>query len=407
MSDGNQYSNSIALDLCLCSDSVEIEKFIAQGVKKSKRSNTLQFNNCLNLVVNNLYLVDRYDPGKYIAYPRGKSWKPLDNPRSIKVTPLVRAIDTLEELGYVENKKGFKNRQTGKGFISRMRMTEAMREQLIKVELLRDDPILRSMYRHPKESIIRMRDESKQFVWYKKTAKVKAMENKLKYYNRLLTDTELTWRDLVFNPVKKRLYRVFNNRSWDQGGRFYGGWWQGVTGDDRKFIKIEGQPTVEHDYSGMQVRLLYAKEGIVYGGNDTYAVPGREDDRDLLKLVLLIALNAHKGKDSAIKAILDKMEGYPKQKRNKAYLSKIIDEFEGIHKPISKYFYSGIGLKLQYIDSQVAEEILYNLAMKGILALPVHDSFICSIQYQDELLDQMNSCYYDIVGEYPVIKQVA
>jgi len=39
-----------------------------------------------------------------------------------------------------------------------------------------------------------------------------------------------------------RLYRVFNNGSFDLGGRFYGGWWQRIPRDDRPYITINGQP---------------------------------------------------------------------------------------------------------------------------------------------------------------------
>lgn len=407
MTKGNEYENSVPLDLFLCAESSDVAEFIKTVIKNSGNSNTLQFKECLQLVVSNLYLVERYSPGRYVAYERNKSWKPTTNPLGIKIDPLLRAVDALQELGYLENKKGFYNRNTGKGFVSRMRMTEAMKEQLIKEEVLRKDPILRSMYRHSKEPIIILKDKNKRPVSYKRTAKIREMEDKLKRCNRLLADTELTWMDMVFHRAKKRLYRVFNNRSWEQGGRFYGGCWQEMPGDERKLIEIEGKPTVEHDYCGMQVRLLYAKEGIEYGDGDPYTIPGREDDRDLLKLVLLIALNAHKGKDSAIKAIISEMTMYPKEKRTKAYLSEIITEFEEMHKPIAKYFYSGIGLRLQYTDSQVAERIMYNLATKGILTLPVHDSFICSIEHQDKLLNEMKDCYYSIIGKYPVIKQVA
>jgi len=59
------------------------------------------------------------------------------------------------------------------------------------------------------------------------------------------------------------------------------------------------------------------------------------------------------------------------------------------HKKIQKYFYKGIGVKLQYRDSKIAERILKHFTRKNIVCLCIHDSFIVPEQYQDELNDVM------------------
>ena len=41
---------------------------------------------------------------------------------------------------------------------------------------------------------------------------------------------------------------MFNNSSFDEGGRFYGGWWQRIDGKIRKDIRINKIATVEIDY---------------------------------------------------------------------------------------------------------------------------------------------------------------
>src|SRR5690606_27759980 len=100
--------------------------------------------------------------------------------------------------------------------------------------------------------------------------------------------------------------RIFSNGTWDSGGRFYGGWWQQIPnskagGAWRRKIYINGNPTVEVDYSGLHIVLLYALKRIDYwkeDGKDPYSLPDYEDSADfrqLLKLLLLIAVNA-KGK---------------------------------------------------------------------------------------------------------------
>ena len=101
--------------------------------------------------------------------------------------------------------------------------------------------------------------------------------------------------------------RVFNNAKWEEGGRFYGGWWQTLPKKWRKRITILGFPTHEIDYSGLHIAILYAREGIDYWknvGKDPYQIEGYEKSermRKLLKLILLISVNAE-NKANAIKA---------------------------------------------------------------------------------------------------------
>ena len=49
----------------------------------------------------------------------------------------------------------------------------------------------------------------------------------------------------------KQVYRVFNNSTFSNGGRFYGAWWIGVPKQYRMHIHIDGKPTVELDYSNL------------------------------------------------------------------------------------------------------------------------------------------------------------
>ena len=59
------------------------------------------------------------------------------------------------------------------------------------------------------------------------------------------------------------------------------------------------------------------------------------------------------------------------------------------HHAIADAFYSGQGLRLQYIDSQLAERVMLHFANKGVPVLPVHDSFIIAAQHQQELVTVM------------------
>ena len=53
--------------------------------------------------------------------------------------------------------------------------------------------------------------------------------------------------------------RIFNNGSFDEGGRFYGGWWQRIDSSERRRIRLNNAPSKEMDYSALHVILAYAK----------------------------------------------------------------------------------------------------------------------------------------------------
>jgi len=81
---------------------------------------------------------------------------------------------------------------------------------------------------------------------------------------------------------------------------------------------------------------------------------------------------------------------------------KILDK----HPIMMTLLKKGVGLNYQFRDSQIAEKIMLRLMDKGILCLPVHDSFICSL-LRDEaqsLIDTMKEVYMEELGDSPALK---
>ncbi|MBU26174.1 MAG: hypothetical protein CMD99_09130 [Gammaproteobacteria bacterium] len=58
--------------------------------------------------------------------------------------------------------------------------------------------------------------------------------------------------------TQRYLKRVLNNSSLEQGGRFYGAWWQSIPSEYRPLISLNGDYVVELDYSTIHIHLLYA-----------------------------------------------------------------------------------------------------------------------------------------------------
>jgi len=172
--------------------------------------------------------------------------------------------------------------------------------------------------------------------------------------------------------IHRTVYRVFNNGSFDQGGRLYGGWWQQIPSGLRKHITIDGQWTIELDYSALHPRLIYAERGIQYEG-DPYDVGLDESLRPLVKVTFQKLINGG---------------GYPRHPRPGSgepsfdavemgmSWRQFVDTIKDHHSSISDLFGTGIGLRLQRKDSDIAQAVMLKFNKLDTVMLPVHDSFI-------------------------------
>ena len=262
-----------------------------------------------------------------------------------------------------------------------------------------------------KETII-LRDMKKKPLEYRdkelpaaEAAKVTSMRQQLKEYNEALFNTFIdiptlekgyieslgSRRDDVRHSIShhhKRVYRVFNNSSFYQGGRFYGSWWQNIPKRYRKDIFIDDQSTVEVDYKSIHIMILYAKLGLDLDeeikGEDAYTINipftnDEEEARRLGKQLLLICVNA-KDEKAAIKAFRSLLvdEGYGKQAvslKDKDLLP-LIQLLKDKHPKIQDSFCSGAGIYLMNLDAEIASLVLDECLYMNILPLIIHDSFI-------------------------------
>jgi hypothetical protein len=198
----------------------------------------------------------------------------------------------------------------------------------------------------------------------------------------------------------EQVHRIFNRKSWELGGRAYGALHQSwVRREMRKDILIDGVPTVEIDFSGFHILMLYHIDGIDYQ-EDPYLVEGLEM-RDTYKAVGLVAINA-KTPQKAYGGIRDELKdrGIPLPQR-KEPLKSLVREFRKAHPDIADHLFSDVGVKLQNIDSHMMNAILSRFMDKGILGLSVHDSVIVQAQHKDLLRDIMTEEYRLLMGFDP------
>ena len=213
-------------------------------------------------------------------------------------------------------------------------------------------------------------------------------------------DTQDTYRSLHFQRVQ--LTRIFSRGSMELGGRFYRGWWQGLPSIHRPHIRINGKKTVEVDYSGMSLRVIYALAGQEMDPvTDPYDIGlkdwlGRGDNRrNSIKKIINALINDEDGV-------------FVIPKKDLKLLRVTEDEFRLLlaekHPLIETELSSGIGLKTQYIDSQIAEAVMLELLEQDVIVLPVHDSFIVPAGYQSALEASMKHHFNLLTGATAIVE---
>jgi hypothetical protein len=192
---------------------------------------------------------------------------------------------------------------------------------------------------------------------------------------------------LSVNLTKRTIYRVFNNGSFDEGGRFYGGWWQSVPKVWRPYITINGKQTVEVDYSAMHPTILYHWEGLEIP-DEPYLIGF--GSKEVVKATFNALINARGGNLKPVKGFDEQHEGMSW----KEFLAAVRAHFH----QFEKYFGSGVGLKLQKLDSDIAELVMLDFVEKEVPLLPVHDSFLCHHSLEGELRGAMETRFMEVVG---------
>ena len=206
--------------------------------------------------------------------------------------------------------------------------------------------------------------------------------------------------ELVLVLDQERLYRVFNRSSFDLGGRAYGALHQGMLRKAmRRDIFIDGQPTIEIDFSAYHIVMLYHLADIDYQ-EDPYLVCEGPEMRATYKAVGLIAINAQER--DACGAIRDELKsrGLPLPAREEP-LKGLVRRFREAHPAIAHRLFSDVGVTLMNIDSKIMDAILVRLMDHGVLGLSVYDSVIVQQQHEAFAKEVMREEYEWEMGFKP------
>ena len=333
------------------------------------------------------------------------------NPRyrdpSLTYKMTMKAFDGLIALNLiVVTKNGYYDRIKMQGGLTRYRAREELLEMLNEIP---EHPAI-NIEPNPETEIILLRNivnNQRILVDYEEDAFTEKARNNLRTINqcfikhwvdlRILDKDVLALQERLFDDTEKQpidltkrtLVRIFTNNSFEEGGRFYRGWWQNVPSEYRPYITIDSKATSEHDYSQLNPNMIYSAYNKELGSEDAYSRVAGDDHRDVVKQAFNAMFQASTTLDRKPDGIeLDKI-GMSWRELKEAILDA--------HKPIKDYFFRGLGNRLQFEDSCIAESVMLQFVKMDAPALPIHDSFIMHHGFgtYGELEEAMRRAFYE------------
>jgi hypothetical protein len=400
----------------------------ASEQRKRARRDTVRANlrTTLDALLAELVKTAEPDATRFLAYSRNRNTYKPDRYATpgITIQAVIDAVDYLEGAKLVDHAAGYLDRSTnpfggpgGFGRRTRIRANSTLLERLAAHGIS-----AATVQERGNREIIRLkgpapaRGAAKPLLDYRDTPETIRMRKTLETVNALLIAADIQLPGQLPSleamdedepppePGQAWLYRVFNNESFDLGGRFYGGWWMGLSKQDRVRLRINDEPVAELDYAGFHPRILYdlARN---FAPQAPYELPGRlaEVPRDLCKKAFAQLLNSSGGTIRAPK-------GARAQLPRRVSWKQVVAAMEQKHAPVAHWFRKGRGLELQAIDARIAEQVLLHMAQRGVPCLPVHDSFIVPASQAAALQEEMDKAYRSVVhgslddGPAPIIR---
>ncbi|WP_163001302.1 hypothetical protein [Pannonibacter phragmitetus] len=419
--DVHRWSDYPELQSCLTDLMTELEALETPRHRARGEGQRKKFREALRCLVLDLYVAWKTDPDLLVGISLGNREYTLGGRYSalfLRWTSFKSAYELLIEAGYIAKiTSGHFERSARKGKTTRIKATDKL------IKLLTDEARLtipRVSSRISDREVIILRGEKQKgasgktppSVDYEDTSETRTMRENLR---RINTSFQQHWFDLrirdeellqlqrrmqrdylsgsregsLIDFTQRTLVRIFSNGDWQQGGRFYRGWWQSIPKDYRKYITIDDKRTHEVDYSNLHPVLLYAEVGERLEG-DAYSIESVNVPRNLIKKTFNKMVNA-KGRIVQPADFCEDRFGMSWKELQNAIISR--------HKPIRDLFHTGYGLRLQRKDSEIAEAVILRFLRMNYPCLPVHDSFLVHHALRDELKTIMVEVFTAMTGQ--------
>lgn len=338
----------------------------------------------------------------------------------MKAEQLSKAVHKLADAGLIELVLGNQHWNTEKRKQTKIRALPKLIEAIDIIELAQDKGRWKSEKNRPR---IELRDKDKKPIEVARLpSHIAECERFLAKYQELLDTTVISLparavgEDGVaiageFTPYDKYVRRIFNNGAWNRGGRLAGGFWQGLSKEQRLSILLDGSETIELDIKGTFPVLVYHSLGVDYWGQfsewveeaDPYFLQGysEEDYRNALKLVFNAAINVtNNGKHQGWLTKIIREKNISQRVNEEA--PALIKEFLAKH-PKIPFFDKEFGMYMMFLESEIAIAVMKEFTRLRKPVLTVHDSFIAKKEDEHLLHETIINAYYQVTGYTPFL----
>jgi hypothetical protein len=260
-----------------------------------------------------------------------------------------------------------------------------------------------------KQPLLRVRDEDDDSKYAPLSRPLSASEEILPLLNEQLSRQRLSikWPDYaayernwdysearskVHLTKRKTLYRQFVGRD-GIGGRLSGHCVQSLPRHVRKqYLRIDGSPVDEADFSSIQLKLLYVLNGLESPEGDLYAGINYAP-RELMKIALTRSVGC-RTRNETVSSIAKELQ---EQNLTAEYDAALLyDSLWARHAQVCPH---GEGEptaawgRLQFLESELALLTLRKLLDVGVVAIPIHDSFVVPAQHIETVRRMMDEAF--------------
>jgi hypothetical protein len=284
------------------------------------------------------------------------------------------------------------------GLLTDAEPTDLLRDPAEEVILLRAE-------KHDLTDADRAWERPGKLIGYNDDADTQRMRSELRVINDHLEKADIVLDDSVlgvftderFDPSSRRLYRIFANGRFDNGGRLYRGFWIGLPSASRHdVLQIEGEAITILDYGQMSARLAYGKIGVKPSAGDLYAVGDLATwSRDGVKKLMNAALFSS--------APLTRRPKGTSELLPRGNIAELMAVLRRTHAPIAPLFETGEGLRIQRTESDILVEILLRLISLRITALPIHDALIVAQPHKQQAEEVMREVFREMSGVEAIV----
>lgn len=352
-------------------------------------------------------------PTGCLVLPRGRHGDlPARYRRPTQGKPLCRLQDHLQALGLAVVVKGKRQGEVATTIAPTALFADLVMASGVRVEdfgrrLDRELVVLRASNRKGGRL-------EKRLVDYQDTEETHALRAEVARFNAQLATAPIAYvgNSGGVDASDRQLRRHFTVRdeqalTFDQNGRFFGGFWQTLKKEDRKHIRIAGEPVVAVDYSAAFTHIAFAHLGVTPPTvTDLYRIPGLEG---LGRKQIKSAMNTLYFDDGfARRSWLDEFDdcewtdpdtgevfsGFPAEFTPARVRKAIVAHYPELDQVMGK----GLGLKLMFTESEIMRRLLTELHERGVTALPLHDALMVARSDARQVSPLMEAMAMEVIG---------